>query len=119
MNLMEAILAMRLAQRVSMEMNFLLVLTIVAESEMALVQSMRHALEIESGLAMVAGKFMSSVLQKKIIHSFSFVYLAHISNAKESCVNLKFNVGNNSCNRSAGCNACQQQQGMFNVPHMV
>ena len=40
-------------------------------------------------------------------------------NAEGSCANLQFNVGNNSCNRSDGCNACQQQQGMFNVPHMV
>ena len=40
-------------------------------------------------------------------------------NASGSCSNLQFNVGNNSCNRSDGCNACQQQQGMFNVPHMV
>jgi len=40
-------------------------------------------------------------------------------NAEGSCVNLQFNVGNNSCNRSDGCNGCQQQQGMFNVSHMV
>jgi len=40
-------------------------------------------------------------------------------NAEGSCENLQFNVGNNSCNRSDGCNGCQQQQGMFNVSHMV
>ena len=49
------------------------------------------------------------------LFSISIITTSYFSNAFEACQKLSVNVGNNSCNRAAGCRSCTEGKCLSHV----